>query len=461
MPGFGRIFLLPILLLPLLLILAGIPSDASAQSKGPQHKGGTQIEKRRDIASRPKKSGLRSAKGDAIFLIKNVDITRFPEMSVIFSAVDNRNVFIRTLKAEDIIVEENGIRRPIISLDLVSAANRVPIDIVFVIDQTASMRDLIGTVKENVNAFADQLRQHGFDFRLGLIRFSDVVDWNSHDLTDEVDTFERWVGDINVVGGGDLKENALEALHAISTMKLRPIAIRMAVLITDAQYHQQYELGDGLTDFTTQSMGDYLYEREVRLLTVSPAAFPEFHELAQLTEGSYFDLGESFHSVLNGLVGDITSLYALKYLSQSTLAPDSVRITILRADDQSPLATRKLLAMEPGRRFVFEDLQFAPNQASLTAEFIPELERVVRLMHVRPTLRIKIEGHADSTGLAEINMSLSLQRAEAVKRYLMQSGIPGDRLETEGFGSSRPLLPNNTEAGRRTNRRTEFLILSK
>src|SRR5581483_8911178 len=175
-----------------------------------------------------------------------------------FSAVDSRNQFIRTLKKEDLVIMENGIERPILSLDLVSGENRVPIDIIFVIDQTASMGDMIGTVKENVNRLAEQLREHGFDYRLGLVRFSDIIEWVSPKLTDDVSEFEKWVADIQTVGGGDPKENALEGLHAIEQMPIRPIALRLAVLITDAQCHQQGEQGDGTTDFTMKSMGDWL-----------------------------------------------------------------------------------------------------------------------------------------------------------------------------------------------------------
>jgi outer membrane protein OmpA-like peptidoglycan-associated protein len=420
-----------------------------------------EISKVREVSTRPARYGLQSVKGDALFLIKNVDITRFPEMGVIFSAVNNHNQFIRTLKKEDVEVLENGQKRPILSLDLVNSANRVPIDIVFVIDQTASMREILATVKQNVTSFADQLRQHGFDFRLGMVRFSDIVEWVSPELTDDVLTFEKWVGDIETVGGGDIKENALEGLHAVSGMPLRPIAMKMAVIITDAQCHLQGEEGDGTTNFTMQTMGDYLYEREIRLLTITPPEFPEYHDLATLTEGAYFDLGTSFASVLNDVIQDITSLYSLKYLSQSTLAPDSVRIDILRAEDKSPLAHRKLLAMEPGRRFVFDDLLFSASQSALASEFVVELDRVVRLMYVRPTMRIRIEGHADSTGTDEVNMRLSVERAEAVKRYLMQSGIQGTRIETVGYSASRPMASNATEQGRRLNRRIEFLILSK
>lgn len=438
-----------------IFIIILLVTGARAYAQGPG------VEKRRDVAKRQPRYGLQSVKGDVQFFIKNVDITHFPEMGVIFSAVNNRNQFVRTLKKDDLIVLENGQERPILSLDMVSAENRVPIDIIFVIDETASMKDMIATVKQNVNQFVEQLRQHGFDYRLGLIRFGDEVESANMTLTDDVAQFEEWVGDIEAAGGGDPKENALEGLHAINRLPLRSIALRLAVLITDAQCHQQGEYGDGYSDFTTKTMGDWLYEREIRLLTVTPPTYPEYHEMASLTEGASFDLGPSFGTVIGDLVQDITSLYSLRYLSQSTLAPDSVRVDLLRAEDRQPLASRKLLAMEPGRRFVFEDLQFGPNQSSLVEEFVPELERVVRLMFVRPTMKIRIEGHADSTGAMEINMKLSQERAEAVKRYLMQSGISGDRIETIGYAASRPIASNATEAGRRLNRRIEFLILEK
>ncbi len=422
--------------------------------------GKTSLDKRRDVSKRTK-YGLQSVHGNAILTIKNVDITHFPEMGVIFSAVDSRNQFIRTLQKEDLVVLENGIERPIVSLDLVSGESRVPIDIVFVVDQTASMTDMIGFVKDNIKHFAETLRSHGFDFRLGLIRFSDIIEGVSPTLTDDVSEFESWVTNLQTVGGGDPNENALEGLHAIERLPLRPIAMRLAVLITDAMCHQQGDNGDGTTDFTLKTMGDWLYEREVRLITVTPPEFPQYHDLAAATDGASFDLNQNFDSAAAAIASNITSLYSLKYVSQSTLAPDSVRIDLLRAEDRSPLSSRKMLAMEVGRRFVFEDLQFEPNEAQLANEFIPELERVVRLMHVRPSMRIRIEGHADSTGRPEVNMKLSAERAIAVKRYLMQSGIAPDRIETIGYAATRPIASNATEAGRRLNRRIEFLILSK
>lgn len=457
----SRVPFLLVIMRRVCLVLAAL-IFCSSFAKAQQRQPARDLEKRRSTAARDSaRFGLQSVRGNVLFAVKNVDITHFPELSVIFSATNSRNEFIRTLRKEDLIVMENGQQRPIISLDVVSGENRVPIDIVFVVDQTASMGEVIDNVKQNVSAFADQLRSHGFDFRLGLVRFSDVVEWTSPNLTEDVDEFKKWVGAIHAEGGGDPKENALEGLHAMAGMPMRPIALRLAVLVTDAQCHLKGEQGDGTTDFTMRSMGDWLYEREVRLLTVTPPEYAEYHDLAQATDGASYDLGAQFGNTIADMATNITSLYSLKYLSQSTLAPDSVRIDLLRAEDRSPLASRKLLAMEPGRRFVFEDLQFGPNQANLVNEFIPELERVVRLMHVRPSMRIRIEGHADATGSEETNMKLSNERAVSVKRYLMQSGISPDRVETQGFGSTRPIATNASDAGRRLNRRIEFLILSK
>src|ERR1700722_9658291 len=85
------------------------------------------IQKVRDAS---KRVSLQTGQGGVNFTIKNVDITRFPQLGVIFSATDSRNQFVRTLKKEDLHILENGAERPILSLDLVNGEDRVPIDIV-------------------------------------------------------------------------------------------------------------------------------------------------------------------------------------------------------------------------------------------------------------------------------------------------------------------------------------------
>ena len=76
------------------------------------------------------------------------------------------------------------------------------------------------------------------------------------------------------------------------------------------------------------------------------------------------------------------------------------------------------------------------------------------------TLRLGIEGHTDDVGAAPANLDLSKRRAAAVKSYLVGT-LKADaaRLETNGFGSTKPVQPNTTAEGRQTNRRVELVKL--
>ena len=70
-----------------------------------------------------------------------------------------------------------------------------------------------------------------------------------------------------------------------------------------------------------------------------------------------------------------------------------------------------------------------------------------------------VEGHTDSSGPAEYNDGLSTRRAEAVRSFLMNSGVPGSRLESVGHGESEPVSANDTGQGRQRNRRVELINL--
>ena len=75
-------------------------------------------------------------------------------------------------------------------------------------------------------------------------------------------------------------------------------------------------------------------------------------------------------------------------------------------------------------------------------------------------LRIRIEGHTDSSASPRINRPLSQRRADAVKRFLIDRGIDADRLQAMGYGSERPLVPHSRRGAASKNRRVDFVILS-
>ncbi|MFO0693910.1 MAG: OmpA family protein [Polyangiales bacterium] len=110
-------------------------------------------------------------------------------------------------------------------------------------------------------------------------------------------------------------------------------------------------------------------------------------------------------------------------------------------------------------RLVLDGITFAFDSAEILPESEPTLERALSLLRDNPDARIEIGGHTDDVGDARHNLRLSQQRAETVRRWLVQHGIPQGRLVARGYGATSPRAPNDTEEGRARNRRIEFTHL--
>ncbi|NJO02386.1 MAG: OmpA family protein [Bacteroidia bacterium] len=90
------------------------------------------------------------------------------------------------------------------------------------------------------------------------------------------------------------------------------------------------------------------------------------------------------------------------------------------------------------------------------------LDEMVATLTQFNCVKLEIMGHTCNIGRTdEVNYELSVRRAEAVKKYLMNKGVAEDRLVISGFGSTRPLLSNKSEYGRIKNRRVEFKVVAK
>jgi outer membrane protein OmpA-like peptidoglycan-associated protein len=104
------------------------------------------------------------------------------------------------------------------------------------------------------------------------------------------------------------------------------------------------------------------------------------------------------------------------------------------------------------------DVTFALNSAEVKPGLINELDRIARIMVKYPQTSIMVEGFTDSTGSESYNQRLSERRAESVKNLLVQQGVQADRINTVGYGESRPVATNATPEGRQMNRRVEIRI---
>ncbi len=89
------------------------------------------------------------------------------------------------------------------------------------------------------------------------------------------------------------------------------------------------------------------------------------------------------------------------------------------------------------------------------------IQDFLAMMQNSPSMRIEIGGHTDALGPEEYNQQLSQRRADAVKKYLVKLGADAGRISAVGYGESRPVAPNDSQEGRRLNRRTEFTILQR
>jgi outer membrane protein OmpA-like peptidoglycan-associated protein len=105
-----------------------------------------------------------------------------------------------------------------------------------------------------------------------------------------------------------------------------------------------------------------------------------------------------------------------------------------------------------------QNISFGATNAKLTTKSNTSLNQVITLLNENPTLKLRIEGHTDNAGDDDANMTLSQDRAAAVKAYLVSKGISEDRITTEGFGETMPIADNTTASGRMKNRRIEIKV---
>ncbi|QJD97905.1 OmpA family protein [Mucilaginibacter robiniae] len=108
--------------------------------------------------------------------------------------------------------------------------------------------------------------------------------------------------------------------------------------------------------------------------------------------------------------------------------------------------------------FNFSNIQFEFNSAVLKTSSYQILDKIAAEMKKDQAARFVLNGNSSAEGTVEHNMSLSVDRANSVKSYLVNAGINGDNLNVKGYGESKPLAPNTTEEGRELNRRVEVKL---
>ena len=102
---------------------------------------------------------------------------------------------------------------------------------------------------------------------------------------------------------------------------------------------------------------------------------------------------------------------------------------------------------------------FEFNSDALTQDSLAPLNAVAKDLQAHPRLVVELEGHTDNVGADAYNLQLSQRRADAVREYLLSQGVSPRQLTARGYGESKPVGNNKTEAGRAENRRVVMAVI--
>lgn len=136
---------------------------------------------------------------------------------------------------------------------------------------------------------------------------------------------------------------------------------------------------------------------------------------------------------------------------------DSVQV---QSEEITPVVKNIVLTpIEVGLTVRLKNIYFDFDKTTLKSESFVELNKVVDFLKQNSSVSIEISGHTDSKGSDTYNLNLSQGRSQSVVDYLIGQGIESSRLQAQGYGESKPIDSNDTEAGRANNRRVEFTVL--
>jgi outer membrane protein OmpA-like peptidoglycan-associated protein len=173
----------------------------------------------------------------------------------------------------------------------------------------------------------------------------------------------------------------------------------------------------------------------------------------------YFGKGAKSHycDLYNGITGSSQIDYAKvedivkKYQTQPTEV-DYNRIAEIDRENAP-----KVAASFEGK-WVLIGVNFDFNKATLRPESLPILSNAAEILLTHPDIKVEIQGYTDNIGTDKYNKKLALERADAVRDFMVAKGVDASRMTTVGIGKSNPVSTNKTENGRMLNRRIEFKV---
>lgn len=181
------------------------------------------------------------------------------------------------------------------------------------------------------------------------------------------------------------------------------------------------------------------------------------HIVAESAGASAIDLKMDGRDL--SLSGTLNPGIAREPLVERLSTIDGVRVIVddMEEFDPAEQARLELLGFKQALAGInFSQVAFERGSASLTANSRSALLQLAQILKAYPQYRIRVSGHTDNTGRSEVNLRISRQRASSVADFLLDSGVNANQIIAQGYGATRPIADNSTDAGRAANRRIEI-----
>ena len=226
--------------------------------------------------------------------------------------------------------------------------------------------------------------------------------------------------------------------------------------------------GPKVPDGATQVRGKLTeLQSDSRLATLAPVAIREAEAAVRLAEEPRDDKGLSEHFIYlaDRKVEVARALAQARYLEdQRKGLGERATAAQLDARTQEAEALRRQLAelnakqTDRGLIVTLGDVLFETGKSDLKANAHANLTKLVAVLQQQPDRSLVIEGHTDSVGSESFNQTLSQNRADSVKAFLIGQGVASNRITAIGKGETSPVASNDSASGRQLNRRVEIVI---
>lgn len=125
---------------------------------------------------------------------------------------------------------------------------------------------------------------------------------------------------------------------------------------------------------------------------------------------------------------------------------------------QAAVAQYPIKQTPRGEVLTVDDVLFEFDRAELNSNSAGVIQQAAKHLQKNPSMRAVVEGHADDTGAPDYNQILSENRSTSVKQALIDAGVSPSRIDSKGYGESKPVASNDSSEGRQANRRVEILF---